>query len=81
MSKDQSTAEVEDSAIPLLDLPHCHKCGSLLRPGVVWFGESVEHLEEIAELLEKVCDLFLVVGTSSMVCYFLFYFLEIHSLD
>lgn len=46
------------------DLPRCKKCGSLARPGVVWFGEKPWFLEEIDELLDK-ADLCIVVGTSS----------------
>lgn len=53
--------------IELEDLPRCQECGALLRPGVVWFGEAVEHLDEINEMVEELCDLILVVGTSSTV--------------
>lgn len=31
------------SDIPEKDLPHCKKCGALLRPHIVWYGEMVEH--------------------------------------
>ncbi|KDR83364.1 hypothetical protein GALMADRAFT_235460 [Galerina marginata CBS 339.88] len=48
------------------DLPRCSKCGSLARPGVVWFGEVPHHLDLIDELVDK-ADLCLVVGTSSKV--------------
>ena len=43
-------------------------CGGLLRPDVVWFGESLDHevLEDADRELE-LCDLCLVVGTSSVV--------------
>lgn len=49
-------------------LPKCKSCGGLLRPHVVWFGESLD-----AELLNsavdasKNCDVMLVIGTSSVV--------------
>ncbi|KDQ64828.1 hypothetical protein JAAARDRAFT_117770 [Jaapia argillacea MUCL 33604] len=52
--------------IPTSDLPTCSKCGSLARPGVVWFGEEPHHMDAIDELVEK-ADLCLVVGTSSTV--------------
>ena len=55
-----------DIDIPLEDLPRCSECGSLARPGVVWFGEVPHHLDEIFALAEK-ADLCLVVGTSSLV--------------
>ena len=32
-----------DARIPDSDLPRCHKCEGLLRPGVVWFGEALDH--------------------------------------
>lgn len=61
---------VENGSIdPIVDeekLPHCSKCGSLARPGVVWFGEMPKYLDEIDDLVE-VADLCLVVGTSSVV--------------
>lgn len=46
------------------DLPRCKKCGSLARPGVVWFGEMPWFLDEIDGLVDK-ADLCIVVGTSS----------------
>ncbi|KAF4619135.1 hypothetical protein D9613_005564 [Agrocybe pediades] len=55
-----------DPDIPLEDLPRCSKCGSLARPGVVWFGERPFHLDDIDKLVEK-ADLCVVVGTSSTV--------------
>jgi NAD-dependent deacetylase len=45
---------------------HCHRCGGLLRPGVVWFGEPVERIGEAAQALAG-CDVYLVVGTSNLV--------------
>lgn len=60
--------------LPLKELPRCKslRCndavdgGGLLRPGVVWFGESIPLLDTIAPLVER-CDLLLVLGTSSTV--------------
>ena len=48
--------------------PGCIHCGGLLRPDVVWFGEAipVAALEAAARAVEA-CDLFLSVGTSSLV--------------
>ena len=48
--------------------PRCPACGGLIRPGVVWFGEAIP-----ADALERSffaagdCDVFLSVGTSSLV--------------
>ena len=48
--------------------PHCPICHSLLRPNVVWFGESLpaEALDTAVQAA-KSCDLFLSVGTSALV--------------
>jgi NAD-dependent deacetylase len=48
--------------------PGCSECGGPRRPGVVWFGESLPAgvLETAGASLSS-CDLFLSVGTSSMV--------------
>jgi NAD-dependent deacetylase len=48
-------------------LPTC-QCGGLLRPGVVWFGESLPvAATERAHLVALRADVFLVVGTSAVV--------------
>ncbi|MDI6839308.1 MAG: NAD-dependent deacylase [bacterium] len=41
-------------------------CGGLLRPDVVWFGESIPHIEA-AFNASSTCDFMLVVGTSGTV--------------
>ena len=49
-------------------VPVCGECGSNLRPGVVWFGESIpEHALNESCAAATNCDLFLSVGTSSLV--------------
>ncbi|KAI0829485.1 DHS-like NAD/FAD-binding domain-containing protein [Trametes gibbosa] len=48
------------------DLPRCTKCGSLARPGVVWFGESLSQLDQIESVVGE-ADMCIVVGTSSTV--------------
>ncbi|XP_059580378.1 NAD-dependent protein deacylase sirtuin-5, mitochondrial [Alligator mississippiensis] len=62
--------EIEDAKIPVEDLPRCEEpgCNGLLRPHVVWFGETLDSdiLTEVEKELE-ICDLCLVVGTSSVV--------------
>ncbi|MFZ5557607.1 MAG: SIR2 family NAD-dependent protein deacylase [Pseudomonadota bacterium] len=48
--------------------PLCPLCGGLLRPDVVWFGEMLPVRElEAAMAAARACDLFLCVGTSSLV--------------
>ncbi|MEM3962566.1 NAD-dependent protein deacetylase [Pyrobaculum sp.] len=48
--------------------PRCGKCGGLLRPDVVWFGEPLprDAWNEAVELA-KISDVVLVVGTSGVV--------------
>ena len=54
----------DDSEVP----PTCPRCGALLRPDVVWFGEMLppEALEAAFEVAQS-CDLFFSIGTSSLV--------------
>jgi len=48
--------------------PRCSLCGGLLRPDVVWFGEYLdETLEQRARMAVAQCDLFMAIGTSSVV--------------
>ncbi len=58
----------EDQRIPLPEIPPSCECGALLRPHVVWFGESLDQgdLARSYHLIEE-CDLLLVVGTSAVV--------------
>jgi len=58
-------------SIPEKHLPHCPECKEgLLRPGVVWFGESLPlKVVDAADdfLMSKKVDLVLVIGTSGTV--------------
>jgi len=48
--------------------PRCGHCGGRVRPGVVWFGESLPDAAwNRAVTLAGRCDLMLVVGTSGVV--------------
>lgn len=48
--------------------PRCPRCGALLRPGVVWFGEALPQAALArAELAASSCDALLSIGTSSLV--------------
>jgi NAD-dependent deacetylase len=48
--------------------PRCERCGNLLRPDVVWFGEMLPmQAIERAEHAARDCDVMLVVGTSGAV--------------
>ncbi len=48
--------------------PRCPRCGDLIRPDVVWFGESLPAaaLERALDLAAR-CDVLLAVGTSGVV--------------
>ncbi|VDB83989.1 unnamed protein product [Peniophora sp. CBMAI 1063] len=48
------------------DLPHCPKCGQLVRPDVILFQERPKRIHEILELADR-ADLCIVVGTSAVV--------------
>lgn len=57
-------------ALAVEDLPKCPVCQTLMRPGVVWFGESLplRTLNEIDDFLQAgPVDLILVIGTSGTV--------------
>ena len=48
--------------------PLCEQCGGILRPDVVWFGESLDHeLLARAEQAALMAQVMLVVGTSALV--------------
>ncbi|HUA18656.1 MAG TPA: NAD-dependent deacylase [Bryobacteraceae bacterium] len=60
--------EREDRRAPLPELPPRCECGSLLRPGVVWFGEALpRRIWQDAEAAARSAELFLMIGTSAMV--------------
>jgi NAD-dependent deacetylase len=57
-----------DETVPLRALPaRCPRCEGLARPAVVWFGESLGSDELRAADAATACDVFLVVGTASVV--------------
>jgi NAD-dependent deacetylase len=48
--------------------PRCERCGNLVRPGVVWFGEELPPgALRAAERAVQRCEVLLVVGTSGAV--------------
>ena len=49
-------------------LPECARCGALLRPDVVWFGEAIpEQAQRQADDAATNCDVFLSIGTAAAV--------------
>ena len=60
--------DAKSADIPIDQLPRCGPCSGLLRPHVVWFGEELDSgVMAEANAAMNSCDLFLVVGTSSVV--------------
>jgi NAD-dependent deacetylase len=59
----------EDHRVPLPEIPpRCSECGALLRPDVVWFGESLpREVLQAAWAAASCCRLMLVIGTSAVV--------------
>lgn len=54
--------------VPLKSVPPRCECGAIVRPDVVWFGESIPGLAlEMAFHALEMCDTLLVVGTSGVV--------------
>ena len=65
-SREGNLAEPEehDDSVP----PRCPRCGAFLRPDVVWFGEMLPlGAFEAASEAASGCDVFLSIGTSSLV--------------
>lgn len=57
-----------DATVPYAEIPpRCPHCGDLIRPGVVWFGESLD--PDIVEQATAAadCDVFITIGTSAVV--------------
>jgi NAD-dependent deacetylase len=60
---DHEQEEEEENVVP-----KCAKCGALMRPGVVWFGEQLprNELQRVENYLDRgVCDLVIVAGTTA----------------
>ncbi len=57
-----------DRRIPFPEIPPKCECGGTLRPGVVWFGETLpQDVWQAAENAARSAELFLVIGTSAVV--------------
>jgi NAD-dependent deacetylase len=69
--RDRCTAEsvvAERAQFSITGLPECARCGELLRPDVVWFGEAIPARSMLAaEQAATDCDAFLAIGTSALV--------------
>jgi len=70
--KMRCTAEqtlTENHDVPLREIPPlCSRCGALIRPHVVWFGEPLdEAVLQRSFSLSSNCDAMCVIGTSAVV--------------
>lgn len=58
----------EKDFLSVKEAPNCPKCGGMIRPDVVWFGENLpDGVFEKAELLARESDICFIVGTSAVV--------------
>jgi NAD-dependent deacetylase len=57
----------DETLSPTTTVPRCPTCGGLARPAVVWFGEALRASDLDAAFEACACDVFLTVGTSSIV--------------
>ena len=66
-TREGTVEEVRDNPLPHIP-PVCPNCGSLFRPHIVWFGESLDPivLGRAYELSES-CQVMFVIGTSAVV--------------
>ena len=57
-----------DDFLDVDEAPKCPKCGGMIRPDVVWFGEDLpQDIFAKAEKIAKQSDICFVVGTSAVV--------------
>jgi NAD-dependent deacetylase len=71
LMRDRCSAEgrvAERSPVSVTGLPECSRCGEMLRPDVVWFGEAIPRDALLqADAAAADCDVFLSVGTAAEV--------------
>ncbi|QNH95349.1 NAD-dependent protein deacylase [Corynebacterium anserum] len=67
-SKPARTPELPEEQVERIVPPQCSLCGNPIRPGVVWFGESLPHKEWIAaEHSMRSADVVIIIGTSGVI--------------
>lgn len=66
--REEDHAPVSEADMTADTPPRCKKTGQRVRPGVVWFGESLPQ-DVLADAMRaaKTCDVFLSIGTSTVV--------------
>ena len=64
----QCRCVTDNRDVPIAILPLCSNCGGLLRPHIVWFGESLAEQDlKASEAALESSDLCLIIGTSGLV--------------
>ena len=64
---DAGRADWHDAVVPQPSLPpRCPHCGGIVRPAVVWFGESLDPAVIASAVAATECDVFMTIGTSSV---------------
>jgi len=54
--------------VPILYPPRCSACSGMLRPHIVWFGESLAQADlEASYAALQACEILLIIGTSGVV--------------
>ena len=67
-ARPETVTDFPTQPVASLTPPRCVACGGLIRPGVVWFGESLPAAQwDAAEHAMMTCDAVLIVGTSGVV--------------
>ena len=67
-ARPETVTDFPTQPVASLTPPRCVACGGLIRPGVVWFGESLPAAQwDAAEHAMMSCDAVLIVGTSGVV--------------
>jgi NAD-dependent deacetylase len=71
LMRDRCAAEgiaAERAPLSISGLPECARCGELLRPDVVWFGEPIPREALLqADAAAADCDVFMSIGTAAVV--------------
>jgi NAD-dependent deacetylase len=66
-TREGTVEEMRDTPLPHIP-PLCPNCGSLFRPHIVWFGESLDPVVlDRAYDLTAACQVMFVIGTSAIV--------------
>lgn len=58
----------ENREVPLPFPPSCGSCSGMLRPHIVWFGESLDSADiDACDRALRACEIMLIIGTSGVI--------------